>query len=343
MKIPSIKIQQNEKDILVFSINAKTLYEICYFNPREIDRQEGLQRTLKLQRTKQIAEYIDSDDSVLPNDIIINLELENLNLTMKDVYDEKTNLIDIGIMREKANDRRDNFRGKIAFVIDGQHRLRAFRYARKRNFSLIVAAMVDLSLAEIAEIFVKINYYQVPVNKSLVLDLLGISKNIFPQYYELHNVVKRLNEEDVGSPFYGKIKMLGIGKGFISQASMITSIEQYKIGKTLEKIGIKPAENVYYNIIWNFFRAVEIVFKDYWIEGSRLSKTVGIRALVRLMRDLIEEFSEKHIEFSVKEISHVLEKIDMERILLETEGISGEKGVRIFYEKMKKQLEGNHA
>lgn len=338
MKIPAIKVQQNEKDILIFSISANILREICYFNPREIDRQEGIQRIFKEERSRQIAEYIDSEDSILPNDIIINLELENLGLKLEDIYYEQFNKIDIGIMRDKAKLRRDTFQGKVAFVIDGQHRLRAFKHTSKKKFPLIVAAMIDLSLAEIAEIFVKINYYQVPVNKSHVFDLLGISREIFPQYFELHNVVKRLNEEDVSSPFYGKIKMLGIGKGFISQASMITSIEKYKIGKTLEGIGIKPTEKIYYDITWNFFKSVSDVFKDHWVEGSRLAKTIGIRALVRVMRDLIEKFSKEHIEFSVDEISNLLKKIDVKKILSETVGIGGEKGVKVFYEKMKEQM-----
>lgn len=344
-KIPALKISQNERDMLLFSVPAKLLKEISYFNPREVDREKGIQRPYQLWRSKDIAKYIDSEDAVLPNDIIINLELERLGLTLEQVYDETTHTLDLKEMINKANDLQDinmHLKGKIAFVIDGQHRLRAFEYAEK-NLPLVIAALVNLSLAEVAEIFVKINYYQKPVNKSLVLDLLGISQDVFPQYYKLHEVVKRLNE-DIESPFYSNIKMLGIGKGFISQASIINAIEKYKIEKVLEELQIEPTKEILYNVIWNFFKAVEIEFNEYWGEKRFLSKSIGIRSSVLLMRDILKSCASKRKEFSVKEIHNYLNRIDKK--LFESPditGLGGEKGVKLLYQKLKEQLEGKGA
>ena len=340
-KILALKFEQNERDILLFSIPAKDLINISYFNPHEKDRETGIQRPYDKRRSKEIATYIDSDGAVLANNIIINFELEKLGLSLPDVYDEEKHLLDIARITKEANNGTRMVRelvGKAAFVIDGQHRLRAFDYTRKRHFPLVVTALVDLSLAEIAEIFVKINYYQKPVNKSLVLDLLGISPEIFPRYYVLHNAVNKLND-DFESPFYGKIRMLGIGRGFISQASIIGAIEQYKIDKVLRNVGTEPTEEEWYDIIWNFFKAVSFVFRDFWGEGRFLSKTVGIRALIRLMGDVLVEFNSKRKEFSKSNVQKLLGKIDKEVLVsADKEGLVGEKGVRIFYDKLKAGL-----
>lgn len=340
-KIPALKISQNERDMLLFSVPAKLLKEISYFNPREFDREKGIQRPYQLWRSKEIAKYIDSEDSVLPNDIIINLELERLGLTMEEVYDGTTHTLDLKKMIKKANDLQDTnkqLKGKIAFVIDGQHRLRAFEYTEK-DIPLVIAALVNLSLAEVAEIFVKINYYQKPVNKSLVLDLLGISQDVFPQYYKLHEVVKRLNE-DIESPFYSNIKMLGIGKGFISQASIISAIEKYKIEKVLEDLQVEPTKDILYNVIWNFFTAVEEVFDTHWGEKRFLSKTIGIRSLFLLMQDMLVIIASEGRKFCVEEVRDRLGKIDKKLFESpEVIGLGGEKGVKLLYQKLKEQLE----
>jgi DGQHR domain-containing protein len=342
-KIFALKFEQNERELLMFSIPAKDLVKISYFNPREIDRDTGIQRGFVPKRSKEIAKYIDSEEAVLANNIIINFELEKLGLNLEDVYNDRNKVLDLGKMIEKANSLKnvdEKLKGKIGFVIDGQHRLRAFDYTEKKDFPLVVTALINLSLAEIAEIFVKINYYQKPVNKSLALDLLGISQDIFPQYYKLHKIVKILNE-DIESPFYNNIRMLGIGKGFISQASIIGAIEKYKIEKTLKELGVTPNEKVLYDVVWNFFGAVSNVFKGYWGEGKFLSKTIGIRALIGLMNDMLKRFGREKIEFSSKEIEKHLKKIKPS-VLEEAakEGWGGEKGVKTLYDRLKKQLEG---
>lgn len=342
-EIPALKIRQNERDILLFSMSAEELIRISYFNPRDVDREAGIQRPYQRRRSKEIAKYLDTEDAVLANDIIINLQLDKLDLTLEDVYNEKNKTLNLGKMAKRAKnlpEPNEELKGKFAFVIDGQHRLRAFEFTQKKDFPLIVAALINLSLAEVAEIFVKINYYQKPVNKSVVFDLLGISEDIFPQYYKLHKVVRKLNEEDIESPFYGKIKMLGIGRGFISQASIINAIEKYKIEETLKELGIDPDDKVLYNVIWNFFKAVTQVFKDYWGENKFLSKTIAIRAFFLIMKDTLKTFASQDKEFSVQEISNYLSKIDKK--LFESPdilGLGGEKGVKMLYEKLKEHLE----
>jgi len=317
--IPAVKTRQNGKDILLFSLSAKSLREISYFNPNsKVD--EGKEA---LYRSKAIAKYIDSEDAFLANNIIINFDLNRLSLTLDNVF--CNNQLDLQKMLEIANNTEPahpSLKGKVAFVIDGQHRLKAFDYTHK-DMPLVVTAFINLTLAEVAEIFVNINYHQKPVNKSVVFDVLGISEDIFPQYFKLHKIVEKLHLDDIESPFYGKIKMLGIGKGFISQASLVTAIEKSGIEETIKKLQLSgeesDQEDVLYDVIWNFFKAVQEEFKDQWErKDSFLAKPVTIRALFLLMKDALKKIISEDKVFSVEEIRKYLRRINKELSLLGT-------------------------
>ena len=301
--------------------------------PREFDREEGIQRNFKPVRSKAIAEYIDSDDSIMANNIIINLELRKINLTCAEVFNNNEFNIDKIISKAKELNYPVN---KIAFVIDGQHRLRAFDYTKIKNFNLIVTALVDLTLAEVAELFVKINYYQVPVNKSIVFDLLGINPKIFPEYFILHRIINRLNEE-LESPFFNQIKMLGMGNGFVSQATLISAIDKYKLQITIKNTKITTdEENIIYNILWIYFNTIKQQFLDLWNSNtSIITKSVGIRALIWLINDYIIEYQRKNKEFNLKNLTADFNKVNAD-FWDSVSNYGGEKGVRIIYDNLKK-------
>jgi len=335
--IPALRFEQNENILLLFNISAGDLKKISYFNTRDIDREDGLQRRFDNKRSKAIAEFIKTDNAILANNIIINLELEKNKLKLKDIF--KDNKINIGKLKKMVLSKKTNSEHhKIAFVVDGQHRLRAFEQVEKDSFDVPVSALIDLSLAESAELFVQINYNQKPVNKSHVFDLLGISEKIFPKYYLLHKAVTLL-QENSSSPFYNKIKMLGVGKGFISQASLITALEKYKIQKTIEDGLTVCSEEDLYDVMWHFFDAVEKSFPEYWGEKKLLSKTVGIRALIRILNDMLTFTFKKDHEFSSDFVKKKFRKIESDFFDNEKlENLVGEKGVSILYSALKKEL-----
>lgn len=318
IKVNAIQIHQDDKDFYLFKMKAGDLLSIAFVNPREIDRESGIQRTLKEARAKEIAEYIDSEGALLPNSIIINLQSKFIKIG-KDSLEIKS---------EKGS----------TFVIDGQHRLKAFDYSKQNDFELPVSAFVDLSVAEIAEIFVKINYYQKPVNKSLVYDLLGISKKLFPDYVEAHEITKTLNLT-IGSPWFNQIKMLGIGKGIITQATFITSLEENKILKNV--LGkFKIDEKI--KILSNYFEAIKQLFPQQWgHRGSIVSKSVGIHAFVKIFPNVFSNVVKNSGGFRVDAIIKYIAPI--QKIQFDSEEISslgGKKGVSTLAAKLTEQLSG---
>lgn len=306
LKVEAVHVRQNERSFFLFKMKAGDLLNIAYFNPREIDRESGIQRPYSASRSRDIAEYIEQEDSVLPNNIIVSLKKEFIKYSNGELE----------ISPEED----------VAFVIDGQHRLRAFQYTDKKDFELPVSAFIDLSLAEIAEIFVKINYYQKPVNKSLVFDLLGISEEIFPEFVEAHKLTKILNET-IGSPWFDSIKMLGIGKGIITQASFITALESNGILNSLLK-DFTPDEKV--KILSNYFSAIKRLFPDKWGQrGSIIAKTLGFNAFVRLLPKVFTTVVKEKKSFKVDDIVETLKPlklIDFEA--QEISSLGGIKGVK---------------
>ncbi|MEO5360290.1 MAG: DGQHR domain-containing protein [Nitrospirota bacterium] len=287
--VKAIEIYQHEKKIYLFSIPAKDLLEMAYFNQREYDRETGIQRPFKELRSREIAEYLETESSTLSNNIIINLESGNVAF--------KDGELSIAAIAGSA------------FVIDGQHRLRAFTSDKSdsplSDFPLIVSAFTDLSLSEIAEIFVKINYYQKPVSKSLAYDLLGIIKNDikFLEFYEAHEVTKGLNDLSI-SPWFGLIKMLGIGKGIITQAAIITALERNKI---LEDVLADYSIDDKTHILINYFEAIRLLFPKKW--GNRdffVSKTVPLNAYLRLFPDIFNYTIKAREKFIVEDIHNII-------------------------------------
>ncbi len=331
MIVPAIRVIQNEKDVFIFSLNAMFLLEITDCdNPRDVDKEEGIQRLFKKEKGMAIAKYIDNESPILPNNIIINLNLEKFKLTIDDVF--INGFICFDKLIEQAT-KLEISQKEIAFIIDGQHRLRAFEYTKEKNFPLIISAVINRSLAEIAEIFVKINYFQTPVSKSRALDLISLGENVFPEFKNHHELTKKLND-NLESPFYNKIKMLGLGDGIISQASFIDSLIKYKIIHTLNELSIPPFENDnLYSVLWVYFDVIKVKYIDCWKNlDSNLTKAFGIRALFKVLNDLINKYSAENKEFSTKNLNDTFKNIDNDFWYSEpVSKLGGEKGVTILY------------
>lgn len=312
-----VKLNQNDHDILLFKISAVDLLDIAIFKPREEDRETGIQRDWNVSRSKEIAEYIDGDDAVIPNNIIINIKSDNL-------YTDNGKLC---LRKIKSS----------VFVIDGQHRLRAFAYANKKDFELPVAAFIDLTWAEIAEIFVKINYYQKSVNKSLVYDLLGISSEIFPDFKEAHSIVQVLNDS-MNSPWFGLIKMLGIGKGVITQATFINALTKYKILDEVLK-DFSTSEKAL--ILTNYFDAIKNSFVSEWgNKTSIISKSIGFHAFMSIFPSVFKYITTKHESFESSVIEEYLMPIRSINLNdSDIKGLGGMSGVKRFTQIITEKLE----
>ncbi|MCK9574330.1 MAG: hypothetical protein M0R20_08095, partial [Candidatus Omnitrophica bacterium] len=124
---------QKENDFFIFSLKSNIQLNMVKFLSRN-DSSLGIQRKHKEERDRQIGNFIASEHPFFPNTIIVNIPLEF-----------RDNFYKNGILKFEINE-------NSAYVIDGQHRLKAFasKYSQGVELSMVVAAYFGLELPTIA-------------------------------------------------------------------------------------------------------------------------------------------------------------------------------------------------
>lgn len=210
------------------------------------------------------------------------------------------------------------------FIVDGQHRMMGmiklydelsrlvvktkeddyvFDYLSKYKFNCTI--LVNYDLWEQGQVFVNVNFKQKPVNKSLYYEIFGSEyrdnetdweRN---KIYLAHKMALYLNEHPA-SPFYQRIKMLGTGNGYVSQAFVVESLQRHfkRGGLWYFDQDETPSDNngkLYYATeLLSYFVAIKQLFPQYWpsnesTKGTIICKTTGFGSWVRLMGMMRED------------------------------------------------------
>lgn len=321
----------------LLKIAKKDIERIRKEGEGSIDGYLGIQRELIKSRLAEIAEYVSFNDATFPNSIVLSIDSTSYNENTNEV-EENIISFDNGILELKDD-------GNIAKIIDGQHRVFGLeKYARENGifkdelkFELIVTVFIDIDEEYQANIFATINKAQTKVNKSHVYDLYSFSKSRSPQR-TVHNIIKLLNEDEQ-SPFYRLIKRLGkadFKNETIAQATLADCIIKYisvnppkdrnilRTGSKLHLVDGAEKEKLFFRnwfikeedakiakVIWNYFEAVKGKWPTAWGNpNSILTKSTGIIALMRFLKDLVEIIDIDKI-ISIEDFKGVLNKINI--------------------------------
>ena len=207
------------------------------------------------------------------------------------------------------------------FIVDGQHRLMAMRQlyeelsSRKlffdedeeyilgylSNYKFNCTILINYDIWEQGQVFVNVNFKQKPVSRSLYYDVYGAEyvdgdnpKNLARnKIYLSHELTRFMNEQE-GSPFYHKIRMLGTGKGFVSQAFFVEALLSLFKDSGVWRFDSMRREDAWKMLLlakselYNFFSSVAANFEKYWGEDAFgkvnfICKTTGIGAFIRIM------------------------------------------------------------
>ncbi len=179
----------------------------------------------------------------------------------------------------------------ILRCLDGQHRLLALSAENERDFDIDVPAVLfdTLDPRQTVELFVTINAKHTRLNPSHLISLAGRRLYADPHQALAHDTIRKLNEGE-GSPLRGEIKILGVGKGHVSQASLAD--EMVDLFATIEKIGgkdrSKELEQNGVRFFLNYFKAIEAIFPKAW-GGRKYSIKTGaaLRAFIRVSPDVM--------------------------------------------------------
>lgn len=293
----------------------KDYYGYLISEDKENLKSKDFQRDPNFGRVSDIVKYLNTEEyAFFPNTIIANCDLinddEEFGITEDNSLDDflkLQNKIDHVGFLYKTEDRYSlvmPFEENSVLVIDGQHRLKGLENSNidvQHNFDLLITFIIGYDRSIIAKQFYTINYEQKPVNKSLLYQLTGEFSRDVNEFSFMHNAVKLLNELE-GSPFYGRVKMLGTTpknipqeakrRLSISQAflvdSMIRFISKKAINTAYPPIFLKYYQNSDEHIIIvrslaRFFNAVQQIKTDWNTpEVSVLSKGMGVGALLKV-------------------------------------------------------------
>ena len=281
------------------------------------DPRQGFQRVVNEKRAKEIARTVIETRQTFPN---------ALTLATKTTVFE---------MEE----------GKLALpqdssflIVDGQHRLFAQKFATAEATYACVIHM-GRSEPEMARLFLEINDNQRRVPSSLRWDLVRLVRSEDQATQMTGDLIYELatNKE---SPFYSVgIDLTGEQKdGSIKQGSLAPEIRAL-VSRLLKK-DKELSFNQVLEVLMQYFAAVRSLDPDGWgTQQSRFYRARVLRALIRVLSDLLADGSPKHL--TTDTFRKKLLKIDPTTLSEEElRKAQGSAGVQDLYKAMSSQIAG---
>ena len=205
IRIPATVLKQKDKKLYQFKISSTLLNKIAYVTPRSEDNPDELQRVVNISRAKEIGKWLQDENSLLPNSIVLDLK-NNVEIELTGIPDQVTITI-------PNPDETDDC--KIAYILDGQHRIKGFDYSDGIEFDLAVVAVHNVTESVRAKLFIDINSKQVKVDERLLLDLMAGTGILASDNERVYEVIKGLDEEP-SSALYHKIQFFALPKRVLS-------------------------------------------------------------------------------------------------------------------------------
>jgi DGQHR domain-containing protein len=154
----------------------------------------------------------------------------------------------------------------------------------------VPAVLFDtLDARQTVELFVTINAKHTRLNPSHIVSLAGRKLYPDPNQALAHDVIRSLHEDET-SPLHGEIKMLGTGRGRVSQAPLAEEIVDFL--ETVENVGgsarISELRQGAKRFFLNYTKAVAGVFPSAWAGRKYSIKTgAALRAFIRVAPDVM--------------------------------------------------------
>lgn len=330
LKLAVLKVRQKIGDFFIASIPANELVDISYSDvrrlvqdQRDLEKYLGIQRPVSPKRIKEIKQYLEGEDATFPTSVI--LAVDEKCAEFEATQGNTGTLILKEHLPSQTEDDYSIPYGKIAKVIDGQHRIAAFMdehgnwsldFANK-EFDINVSIFIGADVSEQANIFATVNLAQTKVNRSLVYDLTELASVPSP-HKTCHNVAVALDREP-SSPLFQRIKRLGTAtpgraKEPLTQASFVESLVKFispnpvqdrntllsagKIRRATEvELAKYPFRNLFLEgkevditeILYNYFLAIEKKWPTSWKDtkrvGNLLPRSNAFKAFMVYLRE----------------------------------------------------------
>jgi DGQHR domain-containing protein len=190
----------------------------------------------------------------------------------------------------------------ILRAIDGQHRLLAL-HADIDNIGadFTVPAIIFDRLPEdhVVQMFVTINAKHTRLNPSHLVSLSGRQLYRDDALAAAHDAVRALNDKE-DSPLHGEIKLLGVGRGRVSQAPLAQELKKLfasdAFGGPRKSADFREDSKRFFV---NYFKQISVVFGAAW-NGRKYSikSATALRAFIRVAPDVVRRLDQEHADRS---------------------------------------------
>ena len=314
--------QGNNTEIYSFFLRAKDLLRIADISRIKRDEDgslQGLQRSEIKKHVNDILEYLNGNEVLFPNSIIlaINNDVKTTKARGPKIDSDKycqAVVLDIPLDQEP----------KPGWIVDGQQRVLALSKCDKPDLPVPVTAFIAKDLELQREQFIRVNKTK-PLPKGLIDELLPTVTSILPADLSARMIPSRISEYltfDARSPFYGLIKKISTETdnryspvvAHNSIVEMVKASINTPSGALYPYLAVNNNETDYQSILktlFVFWGAVKKVFQEDWgrpPHESRLMHGAGISALGSLMDIIMRHanLNDKKLEFRIiKELEKI--------------------------------------
>jgi DGQHR domain-containing protein len=272
-----------------------SIADISRISRDDADHLLGYQRPEVRQHVQDIVDYLDSDDILFPNAIILALS-SRVGFTRSrgpQIHDDG---VSAGILEIPLS---ANGQGKPAWIVDGQQRTLALSKSARRALPVPVSGFVADEVDLQRDQFIRVNN-QRPLPRGLLTELLPEIVAPLPARLAVRKIPAALCEwlnTDARSPFKGLIKRASMSKqskktAVVSDTAVVQMIQE---SLTSPSGALFPYRNVTTgetdftgigSVLATYWQAVKETFPDAWGKPptkSRLMHGAGIRAMGRVM------------------------------------------------------------
>jgi DGQHR domain-containing protein len=298
LRLPALEVRQGgNRTLYSFAVDGKRLFQFATVSRvhRDNDAQiQGYQRPEVLSHISSIRRYIESEDPMIPNALVVafdrRVSFEPEGPRARGSY-VRTGAIVIPLEGDLADE------DKPGWVVDGQQRCAAIRDARVESFPVCVTAFITDSDAEQRSQFILVNSTK-PLPKGLIHELLPTTRGELPKVLQLRRfpayLLERLNYESE-SPFRYMIHTPTTPDGVIKDNSIFRMLENSLSDGSLYRFrdadtGEGDTESML-AVLMDYWAAVRDVFPDAWglpPRRSRLMHGVGVVSMGFVMDAIVD-------------------------------------------------------
>jgi DNA sulfur modification protein DndB len=302
--------------VYVCAVSGDWLLERTTPSWRIDDPQVGFQRIVRENRAREIALAVLDQRRAFPNAIVL-------------ATDAREFISSNGNLQIPADTK--------FLVVDGQHRLWAQKFS---DFEADFACVIHMGLSEVemAGLFVEINDNQKRVPSSLRWDLVRLVRPEDDPFGIAASEMVYLLATDEESPLFQRIDLTGEQHEIqLKQGSIAPELK--RLLSTRSPIH-RHSFDQQYSLIMQYFIAIRELDPDRWgAKESPFYKARVLRALLRLLTDLIRMIGKESDELIYSDFSPYLSRID--ESLLDPESIraaQGSAGIKAIYDQLRDQV-----